>query len=414
MRISIFSLLQTCIRYLLKWALVTAVVAFMAALSSALFLFLLEWVTLNRMTHPQLLWGLPFAGFTVAWIYLQWGQAVEGGYHYVLAEMLSPQHRIPFRMAPFILLATVVSHAFGASVGREGTAVQMGASLADQLSGWCRLDKKDRTIVLMTGISAGFAAVFGTSMAGALFAIEVVARGSLRYYALLPCLMAAFLANSMGTLLGIQHQHYSAGSIPFYSILILGTVVVAAIAFGLCANIFSRGVQLLSQLIKNKINYPPLRPFVVGCIIALISLVWDIQPYLGLSLDGIEKSFMQPVHAENFASKFVLTVSSVASGFKGGEVTPLFYIGATLGNFLAGLMNAPFAFFAALGFVAVFAGASHTPIACSIMAMELFGVEIGFFALLACSISFLFSGRVGIYRVQALSPRHHRSDKTIV
>jgi H+/Cl- antiporter ClcA len=185
--------------HLLKWLLIAAAVAILAGTASAAFLFALDWATRTRLAHAWLIWLLPVAGFAVGWLYLRYGSAVEGGANLLIDEIHDPKNH-PLRMAPLVLGATVVSHLFGASVGREGTAVQMGGALADQLTRLFRLDQDDRRIILMAGISAGFASVFGTPLAGALFGLEVLAIGRLRYEAMLPCLLAAVIADQVGLL----------------------------------------------------------------------------------------------------------------------------------------------------------------------------------------------------------------------
>ncbi|MEG2033389.1 MAG: chloride channel protein, partial [Janthinobacterium sp.] len=207
------SALTDLLRHLLKWLLLAFVVAVLAGSASAGFLYALDWATRTRLAHAWLIWLLPVAGFAVGWLYLRYGSSVEGGANLLIDEIHDPKKIIPLRMAPLVLGGTVISHLFGASVGREGTAVQMGGALADQLTRMFRLNNEDRRIILMAGISAGFASVFGTPLAGALFGLEVLAIGRLRYEAMLPCLLAAIIADQVvllwGPLLHIGHTHYA-------------------------------------------------------------------------------------------------------------------------------------------------------------------------------------------------------------
>ncbi|MEN9378283.1 MAG: hypothetical protein RL710_3440, partial [Pseudomonadota bacterium] len=163
-----------------RWLVLATLVGLLSGSASALFLLALDAATGYRESHRWIVWLLPVAGFLVGWVYLKIGQGVEAGNNLLIDEIHDPQKVVPLRMAPLILLSTVISHLFGASVGREGTAVQMGGALADQLTGLFRLRKEDRRILLMAGIAAGFASVFGTPLAGAVFALEVLAIGRLR------------------------------------------------------------------------------------------------------------------------------------------------------------------------------------------------------------------------------------------
>lgn len=400
-----------------RWLLLCAAVAIVAGSASALFLFALDWATRTRSLEPGLIWGLPLAGFLMGWIYLKWGQSVDAGHNLLIGEIHSPQHTVPLRMAPMILGSTVVSHLFGASVGREGTAVQMGGALADQLTPIFKLSTAQRQVVLMAGISAGFASVFGTPLAGALFALEVLAGPALlrmRWTALPPCIVAAYAADQVGLWWGVQHTVYTVSAIPTLSAWGLASVVLAGGVFGLTGRVFAWSAHTLSAQFKRWLAYPPLRPLIGGVLITAIVVWGHAERYIGLGIPVILEAFDQPLAPWDFAAKLAMTVLSLGSGFKGGEVTPLFYIGATLGNALAPIVDMPLGLMAALGFVAVFAGASNTPLACTLMAIELFGTQTGAFAAVACTVSYFFSGRTSIYKAQRhakkawLAPRDRR------
>ena len=392
------------LRHLLKWLLIAFVVAVLAGSASAGFLFALDWATRTRLAHAWLIWLLPVAGFAVGWLYLRYGSSVEGGANLLIDEIHDPKKIIPLRMVPLVLGGTVLSHLFGASVGREGTAVQMGGALADQLTRMFRLNNEDRRIILMAGISAGFASVFGTPLAGAIFGLEVLAIGRLRYEAMLPCLLAAVIADQVvllwGPVLHIGHTHYAVPLIPALSAWTLCAMVIAGMLFGVTGKVFAQATHGLSGLMKRWVSYAPLRPLAGGVIIATAVWLLGTDRYIGLGIPTIVDALKEPLPAYDFLGKMAFTIVSLGTGFKGGEVTPLFYIGATLGNALGPLLHQPVTLLAAIGFVAVFAGAANTPIASTLIAMELFGAEIGVYAAIACVVAYLFSGHAGIYRAQ--------------
>jgi H+/Cl- antiporter ClcA len=394
-----------------RWLMLCLAVAVLAGTASALFLEALDWATQTREAHPWLIGGLPLAGFAVGWLYLKWGASVDAGHNLLIDEIHDPRKVIPLRMAPLIWGSTVVSHLFGASVGREGTAVQMGGSLADQLTHVFKLPVSTRQVVLMTGISAGFASVFGTPLAGAVFALEVLAGpalGRMRWAALLPCLVAALAADQIGLLWGVQHTVYPVGAVPALTAWGLAAMALAGGVFGLTGRLFASSQHALSARMKQHVVYAPLRPLLGGILIAAVVYGAHAERYMGLGIPVMVEAFSQPSLPWDFLAKLAMTVASLGTGFKGGEVTPLFFIGATLGNALAPVLQMPLGLMAAVGFVGVFAGAANTPIACTLMAMELFGVQVGAFAALACTASYLCSGHTSIYKAQ-----RHRKARTL-
>ncbi|MCD2165029.1 voltage-gated chloride channel family protein [Comamonas koreensis] len=394
-----------------KWLLLSAITAALAGTASAFLLFALDAATAWRDSHRWLVWLLPLAGLAVGWVYQRLGQAAEGGVNLLMEEVHAPNNTLPLRMVPLALVSTVVSHLFGASVGREGTAVQMGGALADQLSQRFRVGAQGRPVVLMAGISAGFASVFGTPLAGAVFGMEVVAIGRMRYEALFPCVVAAILADQVSLAWGVQHTHYALGVLAPMGWWPVTAVAFAGMLFGLVGMLFAAATRSLGGWMKRWITCAPMRPFIGGVVIAVAAWACDAYRYLGLGIPEIVQAFQQPVLPWDFVGKLLMTVASIGSGFKGGEVTPLFYIGATLGNALAPLLQMPVGMMAGLGFVAVFAGAANTPIATTLMALELFGPQIGPFAAMACMAAYLFSGHAGIYHAQRIAQHKYGQRK---
>lgn len=386
--------------FLLKWLMFATIVALLAGSTSALFLIGLDSATQLRDTHKWMIWLLPFAGFSVGLVYHLYGKSVDGGNNRLIDEIHDPQQVIPLRMAPLVLGGTLISHLFGASVGREGTAVQMGGTLADQVSYLFRLQHQDRAILLMAGISAGFASVFGTPLAGAIFGLEVLAIGQVRYDALIPCLIASIIADQVCKAWGVHHTAYIIREMAPIGVYSVGAIIAAGILFGLVGRLFSTLTQMLGGWVKQHIRWAPLRPFVGGIVVAALIGMPGLWQFAGLGVPEIVRAFNEPVGLSLSTGKLAMTVLSLGFGFKGGEVTPLFYIGATFGNALAPLLHMPFSMMAGIGFVAVFAGAVNTPVATTLMAIELFGADIGPLAAVGCFTAFLFSGHTGIYHAQ--------------
>lgn len=397
----------------LRWLALSLAIGCIVGSVGAFFLNSLQLVTDFRESHRYLVWGLPFAGFCIGYCYYRWGGTAAGGNNLLLEEYQHPQAVIPWKMAPLIFVSTLLTHLFGGSAGREGTAVQIGGALADQFSRILKLSAIDRRICLLCGIAAGFSAVFGTPAAAAIFAMEVVWVGKDWYKVLIPTFIAAYIANFSCLFWTVTHTHYHIPElIPAFDGASLGYSLLAGVLFGLTALLFSRAQHFFSGVFKSYISYPPLRPFIGGLILSAIILYFGAYKYIGLGIPTLVASFSESMESYDFILKLLFTTFTLAAGFKGGEVTPLFFVGATLGNVLFGWIPLPMGLLAAMGFVAVFSGATHTPLACTIMGVELFGVEAVLYLGVACFAAYLFSGSKGIYSAQKIgSPKRQLYDR---
>lgn len=410
-------MIKSLSRYYVKWIFLSGLVGIACGIASAVFLFILEETTRVRESHSWLLYLLPIGGLIVGGAYHVFGRKVEGGNNLIIDEFHDPQTVIPFRMAPLVLLGTIFTHLFGGSAGREGTAVQMGGSIADQFTHIFKMDRAERRTLLMAGMAGGFGSVFGVPFAGAIFGLEVLAIGRLHLWGIVECAVAAFVAHYVTLTLGIHHTQYVH---PIVANLQLTSVTglyaaLAGVIFGLAARLFAFLTDHIKDFSKSKIPYLPLRVFVGGAVISAIFFLFPlIARYAGLGVPIIVDSLKTDLPMYDWLGKLALTALTLGVGFKGGEVTPLLFVGATLGNALSHVIPIPLPILAAMGFVGVFAGAANTPFACTIMAMELFGPDIAVFAAFACFASYAVSGHHGIYHSQKIHiPKTKYASRTV-
>lgn len=389
------------VAFLLRWIALGAASGALAGVASWTFLETLGRATEARLDHSALLYLLPVAGLAVGAAYHLWGGRSSGGNVLLLEEIHEPTEWVPRRMAPFVFAGTVVSHLFGASVGREGTALQMSGSLSDLLARTVRLSREDRRILLIAALAGGFGSVFGVPLAGTVFALEVQAIGRVRYEALVPALTAALVGDLVVGGLGHEHPIRPQLDLPVSGAL-FAKVALAGVAFGLAATVFSAATHLVKDLAARFVPWPPLRLAVGGVATVALALLVG-RDYLGLSLPLIDQALggADPGF-DAFAWKLVFTAIALGSGFPGGEVTPLFVMGATLGGALAGPLGLDVGVLAAVGFVAVFAGAANTPLACTIMGAELFGSGAILVVAIGCVAAYVASTHRGIYSSQRI------------
>lgn len=390
------------LRRYLKWTGLSLLSGTLSGVAATVFLMLLDAATHFRDQDPRIIWLLPVAGFFIGWIYHHLGQEAARGTHLILDEIHDPKKTTPLRMAPFILFGTVLTHLFGGSAGREGAVVQMGASLADQFGKFFRVQSEERRILLVSGAGAGFGAALGTPWAGMIFGMEVIQVGRFRPFAIFECGVASFSAYSVARFLSAPHSRYELGVLPPFALQSLLWVAVAGVAFGIAARSFAVLTHGVERLQSQLISYPPFRPALAGCVLVALYYFEGSYRYVGLGIPGIQEALSAVQSFKDPLLKTIFTAITVGSGFKGGEFVPLVFIGTTLGSALSGLLPVSFQVLAGVGFAAVFAGAAKTPIACSIMAIELFGIEIAPYVVVGCLVSFFVSGNRGIYRSQKM------------
>jgi H+/Cl- antiporter ClcA len=387
-----------------RWIVIGSIIGILSGVASAVFLLSLDAASRFRDSHGYMLFLLPVAGAVIGLIYASYGKSVDAGNNLVLENVHNPDATIPFRMAPLVLITTVATHLFGGSAGREGTAVQMGGALAAALRKPFSLSRFDYRIAVMSGISGGFGSVFGTPIAGTIFGLEVLTLGRMSYEALLPCFVASVVGDIVCRGIGVKHHAYAvhpfsgADAKTWLLLIVAGALCAAASAA------FSELTHAISGYMKKHFSAGWLRPVIGGVAVIGLTLLLNTRAYLGLGLPLIEQSFTPSgVPLAAFALKILFTAITLGTGFKGGEVTPLFCIGATLGAAIAHLTGQHADLFAAVCFVGVFSGAANTPLACIAMGIELFGASLAVPIAAVCIVSYLLSGHRGIY----LSQRVH-------
>lgn len=387
---------------LIKWTVLGSIVGIAVGALSALFLVSLQAVTNKRIEYPWLIYMLPIGGAVVSFLYTRYGKASAQGNNLILEQIHEGNKEIPLRMAPLVFIGTIVTHLFGGSAGREGTAVQMGGSIAEYIGKIFKLDRIDNRIILMCGISSGFGSVFGTPLAGTIFGMEVISMGTMEYSALIPCFISSFTGNLVATALGAKHSHYVLSGIPEISVLTTIKVIIASLLFGIISIVFSECIHESKRIFSKIFKSAVIKAIFGGVIIILMTLILGTRDYLGLGLPVLSASFEQFVSKTAFLWKIIFTSITLGTGFQGGEVTPFFFVGSTFGNTLAGIINMSPSFLAGLGLVAVFCGATNTPISSFILGLELFHGEAIIYLFMACIISYLFSGYHGIYTSQKI------------
>lgn len=391
-------------RALLSWLSLGAVVGVLCGAASAAFLWLLEHATALRVGRPELVFALPAAGLAMGWVYERFGRSVQAGSSLIIDTIHDDGPEIPLRMAPLVLVGTVLTHLFGGSAGREGTAVQVGASLTDFFAQRARLTPALRRQLLAAGVAGGFGSVFGTPFAGAVFGLELVVLGRIEYGALVPALVASLVGDWVTRSLGITHTAYPVvHAVPLTPLLLCKWLAFAA-AIALVTVFFIESLHFLKR--HGARLRLPLRMGLGGVVVVALWQVVGSSDYLGLGVPGILRALSDPqLPTTAFALKLLFTVVTLGAGFLGGEVTPLFFVGAALGNVLGRLLGIPLELAAGVGMAATFGAASNTPLALSLMAAELLGASVLPHVGIVAAVAYFLTGQRSIYAAQLRRPK---------
>ncbi len=385
----------------LKWIVFSVVSGVVIGLVGTAFYFAMNWVTSTRIAHPKIIYLLPFGGMAIVGLYKLLHDEKDTGTNLVLSA-ISAGESVPLRMAPLIFISTLITHLFGGSAGREGAALQLGGSLGNTLGRLFRFDQKDQHVMIMCGMSAAFSALFGTPMAAAIFSMEVVTVGIMHYSALVPCVVSSLVAHEIAVVFGATAEMFNIGEIPAFT---LQSAVILTLLSAMCAVIsilfcimLHRSEWLYRKLFKNAY----LRAAAGGVVIIILTMLVGSQTYNGTGVSVIASCMEGNVRPEAFFMKMLFTALTLGAGYKGGEIVPSFFIGASFGCLFGNIIGFSPAMCAAVGMTSVFCGVTNCPITSLLISFELFGYDGMPYFLLAVAFSYMLSGYTGLYRSQKI------------
>lgn len=385
----------------LKWTLVAIITGLTVGAFSTLFAFMMNVVTDFRSNNSYILYFLPIAGIITVFLYNAFKFKDDKGTNLVLST-IHAQSEIPFKMAPLIFITTILTHLFGGSAGREGAALQLGGSIGNQLGRWFKFDDADKRVVVLCGMSAAFSAVFGTPMAAAVFSMEVVSIGIMYYAALVPCVLSSLIASYFATNFGVHSENFK--FIEFPSLTFLNSFETICLSI-LCAGVsivFCIMLHKTSDLLRKYLKNPYIRIFIAGLVIVGLTLLFNTNDYNGAGIPVITKALQGEVVPYAFILKMIFTAITIGAGFRGGEIVPTFFIGATFGCFFGSIIGFSPSVCAAIGLIALFCGVTNCPITSILISIELFGADGIPYFMIAVAISYFMSGYYGLYHDQTI------------
>ncbi len=387
------------IKFFAKWILTGLMLGAMGGLLGALFSHAIHWATEFRMSHMWIVWLLPAAGLLIVFLYNLRGINPTDTNGVIVA--VRENNKIGFSTAPLIFIGTFISHLFGGSAGREGAALQMGGSIGRDIAALFHQDEKDSHIMIMTGMSAVFAALFGTPVTAAVFSMEVISVGIIHFSALVPCLTAGILASAISKLLSVPGEFFAL-SCPGFSPLLAGEAALIATVVSLVSMLFCVCLSQAHKFGEKKIPNAYLRIALAGLIVALLTWLEGSGDYNGAGMHVIERAMHGEAKPEAFLWKIVFTTFTMSFGFKGGEIVPALFIGSTLGCTIGAILGLPGDFSAAIGMLSMFCGCLNCPISTILLGLELFsGGDLRCFAI-AAAVSYVLSGNFGLYSRQKI------------
>lgn len=395
----------------IKWVVVSTVIGIVVGLIGTAFSYAMQMVTDFRMDNPRVMIGLPFAGLIIVFLYHLARRDNDKGTDSVLSAIRS-EEELSITMAPLIFISTILTHLFGGSAGREGAALQLGGSIGNGFGHLFRMKKSDVHVMIMCGMSACFSALFGTPLAAAVFSMEVVNVGIMYYSALVPCIFSALIAAGIAKVLGVSGESMVISQIPEFTAVTGSKTVLLAILCAMVSVLFCVVLHLAARKGRKWIPNHYLRIGAAGVIIIILTLLVRSTDYMGAGMQVIEHCVESgEVRPEAFLLKILFTAITLGAGFKGGEIVPSFFVGATFGCLMGGLLGMPPSLCAAVGMIAVFCGVTNSPIASLLIALELFGMDAALYFLIGVGVSYMLSGYHSLYHTQRILYSKYRTEE---
>lgn len=385
----------------IKWVIFSIVVGIVAGLCGTAFYFCLSVVTDFRMKYPWLLYFLPLGGMAIVFLYHIFKDDNDTGTNLVISAIHSDD-KLPFQMAPLIFISTLITHLFGGSAGREGAALQMGGSIGSSIGRVFRFDEKDKHVMIMCGMSAAFSALFGTPMAAAIFSMEMISVGVMYYIALVPCVISSLIAHGIATYFNATNKFFTIDDIPDFTIFNSIKISILAIFCALVSILLCVALHSSEWAYKKYFKNRYTRAFVGGCLVIVATLLVGNQTYNGTGINVIQSSIDGSVRPEAFILKIIFTALTLGAGYKGGEIVPSFFVGATFGCLFGNIIGFSPSLCAAVGMTSLFCGVTNCPITSLLISFELFGYDGMPYFLLAIPFSYMLSGYFGLYRSQRI------------
>ena len=389
------------IKTLVKWSIVAIVVGIVCGLVGSAFHLSVDYVTHLREEYRWIILLLPLGGVAIVAIYKLCRFEVNMGTNRVIESVRSDK-KVPTRMAPLIFASTVITHLFGGSAGREGAALQLGERIGYRFGKIFRLGEKDMHLVVLLGMSAVFAALFGTPLTATVFVLEVISVGIIYYAGLVPCIISSVVAYNVSLFFGITPVRFLTVAMQPATASVMLKTVVLAILCALVSILFCTAIKKCEHYSEKLLHNNYVRALVGGGIIVLLTVVLRTTDYNGAGMDVITNAINGQARPEAFILKIIFTAITIAAGFKGGEIVPTFFIGSTFGCVAGSLLGLNPGFGAAIGFVALFCGVVNCPLASIMLALEIFGADSILVFALACGVSYMMSGYYGLYGSQKI------------